>query len=200
MKNKLLKNALILFAITLVSGFLLAFVYQITKDPIEQAKEQEKNDAYVRVLKAEEYVEPDNISALIEQANKDFADGKHNENGINYNVTCVDEALEAKDKNGLTIGYIVTVTSNRGYGGAIQVTFGLDTDFTITGFEVLSQSETAGFGARCVESVYKDTFVGDKNVNDVDILSGATYTTTAIKETVGCGLCFVTEYIDKEGI
>lgn len=32
--NKIVKDALILFAITLVAGVLLGFVYDITKDPI----------------------------------------------------------------------------------------------------------------------------------------------------------------------
>ena len=36
--NKIVKDALILFAITLVAGVLLGFVYDITKDPIAARK------------------------------------------------------------------------------------------------------------------------------------------------------------------
>lgn len=38
--NKTIKNALILMAITLISGFLLGGVYELTKDA--RAKQQEK--------------------------------------------------------------------------------------------------------------------------------------------------------------
>ena len=36
--NKIIKNALILMAITLVAGLLLGTVYGITKEPIAQAE------------------------------------------------------------------------------------------------------------------------------------------------------------------
>ncbi len=63
---------------------------------------------------------------------------------------------------------------------------------------VLSHSETAGFGARCEEPDYLDTFVGDADVQDVDAITGATYTTKAIREAVGAGLTFVREYLGGE--
>ena len=48
--NKIIKNTLILTAITLVSGILLGLVYEITKEPIAIAKEQAKNKAYQAVM------------------------------------------------------------------------------------------------------------------------------------------------------
>lgn len=199
MKKGFIRNALILFAITLVSGLLLSMVYEITKEPIKKAEEDAKNKAYQTVLKADNYVVPEKASSLIEKANADFESGKNDANGIKYKRVLINEALEAKDKDNKTLGYIVTVTSKNGYGGDIQVTFGIGSDFTITGFEVLSQNETAGFGAKCVEDSYKSSFKGKKNATDVDTITGATFTSTAIKQTVGAGLCFITNYLDKEG-
>ena len=40
MKNKFLKNCLALFLITLVAGVSLAFVNEITKEPIAQAQDK----------------------------------------------------------------------------------------------------------------------------------------------------------------
>ena len=40
--NKIIKEALVLMAITLVSGLLLGAVYSITKQPIAQAEEKGK--------------------------------------------------------------------------------------------------------------------------------------------------------------
>ena len=43
--NKIVKNALILMAITLVSGICLGFVYDITKGPIEQQEALAQEEA-----------------------------------------------------------------------------------------------------------------------------------------------------------
>ena len=42
--NKIVKNTLILTAITVVSGLLLGVVYDITKEPIAQAQENTKQN------------------------------------------------------------------------------------------------------------------------------------------------------------
>ena len=44
--NKIVKNTLILTAITVVSGLLLGVVYGITKEPIAEAQENTKQEAY----------------------------------------------------------------------------------------------------------------------------------------------------------
>ena len=48
--NKIVKNTLILSAITIVAGCLLGLVYEITKAPIAQAQENAKQEAYKTVL------------------------------------------------------------------------------------------------------------------------------------------------------
>ena len=45
MKN-IVKDACILFAITLVAGILLGLVYNVTKEPIAQQNEKAKQKAY----------------------------------------------------------------------------------------------------------------------------------------------------------
>ena len=44
--NKIIKNTLILTAITVVSGLLLGIVYDVTKEPIAQAQERTKQKAF----------------------------------------------------------------------------------------------------------------------------------------------------------
>ena len=56
MKNKndiqaMLKEAGILFAITLIAGLLLGFVYELTKEPIRQQEEKAVQEACQAVLK-----------------------------------------------------------------------------------------------------------------------------------------------------
>ena len=48
--KKIVKDALVLFAITLVAGILLCVVYQITLDPFAKANENAKEKAYKAVL------------------------------------------------------------------------------------------------------------------------------------------------------
>ena len=48
--NKIIKNALILTIITLVAGLGLGFVYEITKDPIAQAQDSAKKEAWQQVF------------------------------------------------------------------------------------------------------------------------------------------------------
>jgi len=48
--NKIIKNTLILTAITVVSGLLLGIVYDVTKEPIAQAQEHTKQKAFQTVL------------------------------------------------------------------------------------------------------------------------------------------------------
>ena len=49
-KNTIVKDAIILFAITLISGLCLGFVYNMTKAPIEAAQEKAKQEAYQKVF------------------------------------------------------------------------------------------------------------------------------------------------------
>ena len=49
MKN-MLKDAVILFAITLIAGLLLGVVYEVTKDPIATQKAKKKNEACQEVF------------------------------------------------------------------------------------------------------------------------------------------------------
>ena len=49
-KNPIIKNALILTIITLIAGLGLGFVYEITKNPIAQAQEKAKKEAWQAVF------------------------------------------------------------------------------------------------------------------------------------------------------
>ena len=51
MKNKFLKNCLALFVITLVAGVSLAFVNEVTKEPIAKAQDKARLEAYDPIVK-----------------------------------------------------------------------------------------------------------------------------------------------------
>ena len=48
--NKIVKNTLILTLITVIAGFLLGVVYEVTKTPIAQSQETAKKEAWQAVF------------------------------------------------------------------------------------------------------------------------------------------------------
>lgn len=193
LKSKAFKNCLALLLITLVAGLALACVNEVTKAPIEQAENKAKMDAYNTVFADAEFREIEDSQKLIEEYSQ----------GSAGNAT-VNDVLEAVDKNGNVIGYVMTATSSSGYGGDVKVAIGISNESnTITGFTVLSHSETAGLGARCTEEEFQAQFAGKDALaikyvkggsatasNEIDAISGATITTNAVTEAVNAANSF----------
>ena len=188
--NKIVKNTLILTAITVVAGLLLGVVYGVTKDPIAKAQEKAKQEAFRSVLSDAETFESDTefdadaVSALLK------------ENG--YTSDDISEVAEGKDASGETVGYVVNVTSHEGYGGDIDISVGIREDGTVTGIEMLSISETAGLGMKAKEADFKDknvkkftyTKTGESGDDMIDAISGATITTNAVTNAVDSALVY----------
>ncbi len=193
MKKSLLKDALVLFVITLLSAVALACVYALTKDPIAKAAEEAKQKAYETVYAGVTFEAVQSGYDLVTAANDALSTGDVRDGGVSLKRATVTEILRAVDKDGNAVGYVVSALSKSGYGGDVTAAVGVTNEGKICGFTVLSHSETAGFGARCDEPEYQKTFVGDQSAADVDAISGATYTTTALKEICGAALYAVRE-------
>ena len=71
-KDTMIKDAIILCLITLVLGAVLAGVYAITKDPIEQAQAKTNNEACAKVVASGDTVQ-DNDTAKVDAAAAYFA-------------------------------------------------------------------------------------------------------------------------------
>ena len=192
--NKIVKNTLILTAITVVSGFLLGVVYGITKVPIAEAQENTKQEAYRSVLS--------DASSFETMEDFDAADAASilEENG--YSSDEITEVAEGIDDSGETVGYVVNVMSHEAYDGDLEVSVGIAADGTVKGIEMLSISETAGLGMKADEAEFKDQFK-DKNVekftytksgesgdDKIDAISGATITTNAVTNAVDSALVY----------
>lgn len=191
--NKIIKNTLILTAITVVSGLLLGIVYNITKEPIARAQENTKQEAYKAVLSdaaSFEAVDFDSDSAL----------SLLSENG--YTSDEITEVVEGTDDSGEVIGYVISVQSSEAYDGTLELSVGIAADGTVKGVEMLDISETAGLGMKADEAKFKDQFK-DKNVEKftytktgeegddmIDAISGATITTNAVTNAVDSALVY----------
>ena len=192
MKNTI-KDALILFAITLVAGLLLGVVYDITKEPIAAQKEKAKTQACQNVfetassLEAYENFDMGAASAVLAEAGITGAD--------------IDEIMYAKDASGSVLGYVITVTDHEGYGGDIQFSMGVTNEGVLNGISLLSISETAGLGMKAGDVLvpqfvnkqverFTVTKSGSTDDSQIDAISGATITSNAIVNGVNGGLAY----------
>lgn len=187
--NKIVKNTVILTAITVIAGVALGGVYEVTKAPIAQAQENAKQEAYKEVFE-----DADEFAAL--KVNEKEAAQAVKDAGVDGAV--INEAAEAK-KGGETIGYVVTATDKNGYGGDIQLSVGIQSDGTVSGISILSISETAGLGMNAQKPAFMNQYAGKKTDHfyvskdggegeKIDALSGATITSRAVTGAVNASL------------
>ena len=189
--NRILKEGLILFAITVIAGAALGGVYSITKNPIAAAQAKAEQQAYQNVMPdASEFVEDESVS--VENANKVIADA-----GITG--TEMKKVLVGKDASGAVVGYVMNVSNMEGYSGEVNFTVGILADGTVTGYETLINNETAGLGQKAKEASFSDQFKNKKveqftvtksgatSDDQIDAISGATITSNAM--TKGMNAC-----------
>ena len=197
--NKILKNTLILTAITVIAGLALGAVYEVTKTPIANAQEKAKQEACQQVYPEADAFDPLEVDqAAAEQAIKDM--------GTNATV----DEVYAAQMDGEEVGYVVTTTDKDGYGGNIQISVGIMSDGTVNGISILSISETAGLGMRATEPKFYNQYAGKQaerfyvakdggEGEPVDALSGATITSRAVTGAVNTALGYYQNALGGSG-
>ena len=157
-----------LFAICIVCSSLLAGVYALTKEPIDAAAKAKNEAAIMEVL-------PEGAVTIEEERTVDFEGASYT-----YNL--------AYDQQGNTVGCAINVAPV-GFGGPVVIKVGFDAKGLICNTKVLSQAETPGLGAKCVEPAFSDQFKGwdpsarklavRKDGGDVDAITASTITSRA---------------------
>ena len=160
--------SLCLLVICLVCSALLAGVYALTKEPIDAAAKAKNEAAIKEVL-------PEAAVAIEEARTVEFEGASYV-----YNL--------AYDAQGNTVGCAVDVAPV-GFGGPIVIKVGFNADGVIWNTKVLSQAETPGLGAKCVEPAFSSQFKGfdpsqkklavKKDGGDVDAITASTITSRA---------------------
>jgi electron transport complex protein RnfG len=168
------KNMVIcLFAICVVCSSLLAGVYALTKAPIDAAAKAKNEAAIKEVL-------PVSAATIEEERTVDFEGASYA-----YNL--------AYDEQGNTVGCAINVAPV-GFGGPISIKVGFDVNGVIWNTKVLSQAETPGLGAKCVEPSFSEQFKGfdpaakklavKKDGGDIDAITASTITSRAYADGV----------------
>ena len=184
----MIKDALILFCITLISGLVLGFVYELTKEPIRLQKEKAIKEACQEVFADAEVFE-----AFVYEPSPGLQ-AELSDAGVS-----VGQVFEAFDEAGTHLGFVVESITSEGYGGKITLYCGVREDGTLNGISILEISETPGLGMNAQtelvpqfagkqESHFTYTKTGSQSSAEIDAISGATITTKAVTEAVNGGL------------
>ena len=170
-KSSFRNMTLCLLVICLVCSALLAGVYALTKAPIDAAQSAKNEAAIKEVL-------PPTAVAVEEERTVDFEGQSYS-----YNL--------AYDELGNTVGCAINVAPV-GFGGPVSIKVGFDVNGVIWNTKVLSQAETPGLGAKCVEPAFADQFKGfdpaakklavKKDGGDVDAITASTITSRAYSD------------------
>lgn len=192
MNKKIVHDALVLFAFTLVLGLLLGVVQGITKEPIERVNYEKTQTAYKQVFEDadsfEAYADFDADEAAALMAEKGYVDE-------------IEDAQVAKDASGNVIGYVITVTAKDASQSTITFSVGIQVDGTVNGYSITSIAETPGLGMKAQEEAFYsqfenknvDSFVVVKSAptadNEIESISGSTITSKAMAN--GVNACIV---------
>ncbi len=171
----IVKPAVILTAIALVTAFLLALTNMVTAPIIAGQAEQKE-------LEARQVVLP--VAAS-------FTEKTYEEGDTSFSY------LEGQDASGNVVGYIFT-NQTPGYGGPVIVMMGIDMEGKIGGVVPLDLKESPGYGMNAQEPAFLDQFAGrtgeigynKTQASDTEVLaiSGATVSTAAFVNSVNQGM------------
>ena len=172
-KSSFMNMTLCLLAICLVCSGLLAGVYALTKEPIDAAAKAKNEAAILEVL-------PETAVTIEEERTVDFEGATYT-----YNL--------AYDEKGEVVGCAINVAPV-GFGGPILIKVGFQVNpqtgqHVIWNTKVLSQAETPGLGAKCVEPAFAGQFKEldpaanklsvKKDGGDIDAITASTITSRA---------------------
>ena len=164
---------LCLLAICLVCSGLLAGVYALTKEPIDAAAKAKNEAAILEVL-------PENAATIEEERTVEYEGATYT-----YNL--------AYDEKGEVVGCAVNVAPV-GFGGPVLIKVGFKVNAQtgqniVWNTKVLSQAETPGLGAKCVEPAFASQFKEldpaakklyvKKDGGDIDAITASTITSRA---------------------
>ncbi|MCI5741172.1 MAG: RnfABCDGE type electron transport complex subunit G [Lachnospiraceae bacterium] len=194
MNKKIVKDAMILFAFTVVLGLLLGIVNEITKEPIAKVNYEIEQNAYREVFK-----DADSFEAVESFTAKDAAKIIAKSE---YTADEITDVNAAKDKDGNILGYVINVTSHEGSQADISLSVGIRMDGTLNGYSITSISETPGLGMLVKEkpfysqfenkaeesyNVVKSTPAAD---NEIESVTGATISSRAVTNAVNASLLY----------
>ena len=161
-----IRPTLVLLVICVISGAILAFIYQQTAPLIAENK-----------LKAEE------AARRLVLPDAEFFKSVSDSNSVLF--------YEGYSADSSLVGYVFSCVQY-GYSSDVKTIVGLTPELTISAITVVSQAETPGLGANCTREDFTaqfsdknpDKIYVDKDGGDIQSLTGATITTRAVTNSI----------------
>ena len=180
--NSFFKSVFTITIITVLAGVMLALSYSFTKDKIAYQERQKILNAFKSILPYH-----------------------NNEPDKDYEIINNQKVFIAKD-NGTITGYAVNVINTQGYGGAISILTGTDSNGAVSGVAIIYHSETPGLGDKITNKSFLDLFKGftvndkiavKKHGGTIEQFSGATISPRAVAAGVKDSLTVINGMIGK---
>ncbi len=169
-----LRMVLVLGVVCIAAALGLARVYDLTKEPIAEAKREEVLRAIRAVLPA--------------------FDNEPDRDAVESGGTTYYRGLAG----GRLVGAAFPVLSPEGYSGNIEALVGVDPEGRVTGVAILAHAETPGLGAKFTNPDFLEQFRGKtlagarwavkKDGGEFDQITGATITPRALVKAIQQGL------------
>jgi electron transport complex protein RnfG len=165
-----------LLVITIISGFLLGYVNDLTIRPKAKARLQKKVDALKIVLPEFDNNPIENIKKIKSEKSKDS----------------IEIYTAYLNKN--IVGMAITGSSEKGFNGLVKLMVGFKPNGNIQNIQILDQKETPGLGTKMKGDNFLKQFRGKnpssyklkvkKDGGDIDALTGATISSRAFAASV----------------
>jgi len=181
LESSITNMVIVLVAVAVVTGGLLAWVNNVTSGPIAEQNEKTLADGIKSVLCA------DDLKVTANDFITENIGGKD----------CTFVVHKAADASGNFIGAAVESTVG-GFGGDLKVLVGFDAEGKVLGYTILQTAETPGLGAKADKWFQKDgkgNIIGrqmdtakpltvKKDGGDVDAITASTITTRAFLKAI----------------
>ncbi|MEN8906346.1 MAG: RnfABCDGE type electron transport complex subunit G [Clostridiales bacterium] len=175
--REMIKPTIALFIICFFVALSLSFVNSLTKNTIASMAEEKSKEQRIKVM--------DNANSF-----KKVKDWKNEDQS-----KIINEVYSAYNKNELS-GYVFEVIPS-GYAGDIKITIGIDLKQKISGVIIGESNETPGLGLKAsdenflkqyfkksIDEVFEVVKTSAKSDNEIESISGATITSTAVTDAV----------------
>ena len=172
----IIKPVCVLLAICVIIPLALSLTNKVTADKIAELEEKNSRETMANLIEADEFTENE-----LEDGGESFT----------YYIAV---------KDGETVGFIFK-TAEKGYGGDVSVMTAVNPDGTIKAVAILDVSnETPGLGQNAAKESFYSQYANKKSgisllkngadtaKNEVNAVTGATLTSTAVNKAVNTAL------------
>lgn len=174
-RSRLWTTGGVMLAVSLTAAVLLTLVHEVTKKPIQEARERLIAESIKNVIATEFDNDPFAEKITVRRDNTRYT------------------LYPARNK-GYVTSIVMQSSSNKGFGGRMDVIVGFLLDGTVSGYKVIAHKETPGLGSKVGEAAFQKNVIGRspalesfklrQDGGEVDAVTGATISSRALLDAI----------------